>query len=152
MNSNLTLGQRFMAEEPDLFKLVKFLAFVALLVAASLQALNIGSESLRQALTTGGSVAYIIAGFTVKDVNALIAAGFTPESVMKVLTDLPGQIAAVKAQPATPVTISGGIIDFPETPVDLPQSTKPEAVIKNISDALSNIPLKSGPDANSPAI
>lgn len=109
MNTNLSLGQRLMADTPNFFKIAGHIGTFLILAAAGL-AFGHVAPAITTAVGALGTGIAVVAPFAVKDIATVAAAGSPILGAVELLPQLLDQFDQVKsaigASAAQPVTIS----------------------------------------------
>ncbi|MHB8209074.1 hypothetical protein [Mucilaginibacter sp.] len=100
MNStSLSLWDRFKADSPIIFKVLQL---IALLVILAVLTLPIPISTTIKASALSGSFAVVFLCFFVVQDAQTLSSGLTAENLLKLVTDIPSQLAQVKDAIASP--------------------------------------------------
>lgn len=130
MNQNPSLWDRFKADTPVIFKVVQLIAVVLLIASIKIPM----PSNVSSAMFYISSTSVVFAFFIMKDIKTL-STGVTSENMLKVITDIPGQLAALMETLSKPMDlssltsfleqwkISAGPVDITATAVTNTQAT-----------------------------
>ena len=106
MNFNLSIFQRFLSETPDFWKKTQLFGAFIVLLAAVLAHFALVPSVTATVISTVGYTVVAAGSLAVKDAgvigNLLEAKQSIPDGILQLLSDLPAQIAEVKAVISAP--------------------------------------------------